>query len=77
MRPGEKLFEEILTAEEGTVASRHEKIFLAKDSVRHSKDQIEAILEEFKGALGGGPRDANDRVRTLLRKYVKHFHADE
>ncbi|MEL7657273.1 MAG: polysaccharide biosynthesis protein, partial [Bacillota bacterium] len=29
LRPGEKLFEELLTAEEGTTASRHEKIFIA------------------------------------------------
>ncbi len=30
MRPGEKLFEEILTAEEGTAATHHQKIFTAK-----------------------------------------------
>lgn len=30
LRPGEKLFEEMLTAEEGTIASRHQKIFMAK-----------------------------------------------
>lgn len=29
-RPGEKLFEELLTAEEGTEASHHEKIFVAR-----------------------------------------------
>jgi FlaA1/EpsC-like NDP-sugar epimerase len=74
MRPGEKLFEEILTAEEGTAASRHEKIFIAKDSVRYSHEDIEGILGEFSDALKT-PGDGNDQVRTLLRKYVKHFHA--
>lgn len=29
LRPGEKLFEELLTAEEGTTSTRHEKIFVA------------------------------------------------
>ena len=29
LRPGEKLFEEILTAEEGTLATKNEKIFVA------------------------------------------------
>jgi len=29
LRPGEKLFEELLTSEEGTSASQHEKIFIA------------------------------------------------
>ena len=31
LRPGEKPFEEILTAEEGTVASKHERVFIAKN----------------------------------------------
>lgn len=30
MRPGEKLFEELLMAEEGTIPSEHEKIFVAR-----------------------------------------------
>jgi hypothetical protein len=38
MRPGEKLFEEILTAEEGTVASRHEKIYRAR------RKPVDAVL---------------------------------
>jgi FlaA1/EpsC-like NDP-sugar epimerase len=29
MRPGEKLYEELLTSEEGTIESQHEKIFVA------------------------------------------------
>jgi FlaA1/EpsC-like NDP-sugar epimerase len=29
-RPGEKLFEELLTAEEGTVATKHEKLFVTQ-----------------------------------------------
>ena len=29
-RPGEKLFEELLTAEEGTVATKHEKLFITQ-----------------------------------------------
>ena len=29
LRPGEKLFEELLTAEEGTASTKHEKIFVA------------------------------------------------
>jgi len=30
IRPGEKLFEEVLTAEEGTKATKHERIFIAR-----------------------------------------------
>jgi len=39
LRPGEKLFEELLTAEEGTVATKNSKIFQAI-----LKDQDPAIL---------------------------------
>lgn len=30
LRPGEKMFEEILTAEEGTMSTKHEKIYIAR-----------------------------------------------
>jgi len=32
IRPGEKLYEELLTAEEGTTATHHKKIFEAKSN---------------------------------------------
>lgn len=32
IRPGEKLYEELLTAEEGTTSTRHQRIFVAKPS---------------------------------------------
>lgn len=53
LRPGEKLFEEILTAEEGTLASQHQKIFTAKLSdvdalaIEKSIDTLENLI--YKG----------------------------
>lgn len=75
LRPGEKLFEEILTAEEGTVASKHEKVFVAKNSEKFSLDGITTILDEFDAALKKSP-DGDKQVRHLLKKYVKHFNED-
>lgn len=62
LRPGEKLFEELLTAEEGTRATKHEKIFVANlkevdeeklqrgllilQSVKQT-DEIIAVLSNF------------------------------
>ncbi len=47
IRPGEKLFEELLTAEEGTQASKHEKIFVA--NLRPiNKDRLNRGLEKLK-----------------------------
>ncbi len=73
LRQGEKLFEEVLTAEEGVSASKHEKVFIAKNSYKYSKEDIENILEEFKAAINE-PSIIGDRwVRDLLRKYVRHY----
>ena len=52
VRPGEKLFEEILTAEEGTVATQNKKIFKARllniDSVdlEQKLDKLKLIIKD-------------------------------
>ena len=76
LRPGEKLFEEILTAEEGAVASKHERIFIAKNSEKYSMEEIENILKEFDGAIKESPAVDGCRVRDLLKKYVRHFNVN-
>jgi len=73
IRPGDKLFEEILTAEEGTTASKHEKIFIARKGERYSKEEIERILTEFQILLQDLPTDEKWRIRSMLKKYVKHY----
>ena len=73
LRPGEKLFEEILTAEEGTSASMHEKIFIAKNSEKYSLDDVKNILEEFGTVLNGRTTNDDRKIKDLLKKYVRHF----
>ncbi|SEM05037.1 NDP-sugar epimerase, includes UDP-GlcNAc-inverting 4,6-dehydratase FlaA1 and capsular polysaccharide biosynthesis protein EpsC [Syntrophus gentianae] len=73
LRPGEKLFEEILTAEEGTEASRHEKIFVARNGGEYSLTDIEKILMEFHRAVEMPGLYDDGGVRDLLRTYVKHY----
>ncbi|OPY16624.1 MAG: UDP-N-acetyl-alpha-D-glucosamine C6 dehydratase [Syntrophus sp. PtaB.Bin075] len=73
LRPGEKLFEEILTAEEGTDASRHEKIFVARNGDKYSLSEIEQILAEFRRAVDTPGLNDDGGVRQLLRTYVKHY----
>jgi FlaA1/EpsC-like NDP-sugar epimerase len=72
LRPGEKLFEEILTAEEGTLATRHEKIFVARNSGSHSSEEIESILEELKTILKT-PLTNPSIIKNSLKKYVKYY----
>jgi FlaA1/EpsC-like NDP-sugar epimerase len=77
LRPGEKLFEEILTAEEGTDATRHEKIFTARNLNGYNREQIEGILAEFQAALQEPSRQNDGKVRDLLKMYVKHYEEDD
>lgn len=61
VRPGEKLFEELLTAEEGTEATRHERIFVARpDAV--SQQALDRFLTAMDKAASTGLID-NERLR--------------
>ena len=69
-RPGEKLFEELLTAEEGTTATLHKKIYYAKikEKVdRHYLDKIDTLI--------GLSRENNNDARlfTLLKELVPSY----
>lgn len=73
LRPGEKLFEEILTAEEGTDASCHEKIFVARNSGKYTMTELSGILAEFSDAIRDPSADSDEKMKQLLKKYVKHY----
>lgn len=72
-RAGEKLFEEILTAEEGTDASCHEKIFVARNSQKYTMTELSGILAEFSEAIRDPSADSDEKMKQLLKKYVKHY----
>lgn len=76
MRPGEKLFEELMTAEEGTIATMSDKVFIARSSVRFTLDEIDSMLAEFHRAVENGGDVRLPDVKTLLRRYIKHYHED-
>lgn len=70
-RPGEKLFEELLLAEEGTEPGPHEKIFVARKA---------AAPEDFDGRVGrlveaAGDGDP-DRLRAAFRALVDTYDPD-
>jgi FlaA1/EpsC-like NDP-sugar epimerase len=73
LRPGEKLFEEILTAEEGADASCHEKIFIARNGQQYTMDELTPILAELSTAIRDPSPDSDENMKQLLRKYVKYY----
>jgi len=70
IRPGEKLFEEVLTAEEGVEPTAHPKIFKAKIG----KPLPEEILNEKIERLTGLAKDQDtpSTIRTL-REIIPHY----
>ena len=68
LRPGEKLFEELLTAEEGTTATKHEKIFTANLPELDGKSIQRCLLALW---------NANQRneVTAILDELVPHYAA--
>lgn len=67
MRPGEKLFEEIMTAEEGIVSTRNQKIFIAKLS-QVDAPLIGAKLDDLKNMLY---KDSKETIIETLKGLVK------
>ncbi len=63
-RPGEKLFEELLTAEEGSIATENKKIFQAKLSQIEEKE-LKNNLEKLKNNL------AKEEIRNILKLFTK------
>ncbi len=62
-RPGEKLFEELLTAEEGTMATKHEKIFVAKSTNSFSPEYMEKVSNLINLVKSNSSRE--DIIRAL------------
>lgn len=68
VRPGEKLFEELLTAEEGTDITQHEKIYVAKsiDSIDHLTIKLDHLLEM---AHHGNHEAIKQAIKDLVPTY--------
>jgi FlaA1/EpsC-like NDP-sugar epimerase len=68
LRPGEKLFEELLTAEEGTDATTHERIFVARGSVPFdgSLNEFLQLVEEVSSGKRTDCKSITELVNRLI-----------
>jgi len=69
-RPGEKMFEDTLTTEEGTQATKNQKIFIAKLSEVHEQEVQKALdsLEEL--AHGGSKEQIIAALKSIVPNYT-------
>ncbi|MNT29512.1 UDP-N-acetyl-alpha-D-glucosamine C6 dehydratase [compost metagenome] len=69
LRPGEKLYEELLTAEEGTSATTHKKIFIARPEAI-DREQLESGLTLLQTSATEGDDQAIRRgLKALVETY--------
>lgn len=69
-RPGEKLFEELLTAEEGTIATRHKKVFIAKCTNNLGSNyvkNVELLIHTAKNDTG------EEKLVALVKELVPTY----
>ncbi len=69
-RPGEKLFEDLLLAEEGTTATAHKKIFMARLKPGPEGERLTACLRELERLASSGSREG---IIALLRELVPTY----
>jgi len=68
LRPGEKLFEELLTAEEGTIPSPHEKIYIANQN-----DIDESFDEKLEYLLKVAQDGDKEEILSVIKMIVPTF----
>ncbi|MGI6450064.1 MAG: polysaccharide biosynthesis protein [Desulfitobacteriia bacterium] len=72
IRPGEKLYEELLTSEEGTSATKHKRIFVARPNHINSEllAHVLGIIRERGSYLSMG------EIEALIRKLIPNFRTE-
>jgi FlaA1/EpsC-like NDP-sugar epimerase len=66
LRPGEKMVEELLTAEEGVVKTIHEKIFIAKFRKQPRLNVVQDVIAELQEAVNE-PLE----IRKIINRFVQ------
>lgn len=72
LRPGEKLYEELLMAEEGLEQTKHDKIYVA-EPMNIDMNMIEQKLSELDELLQNTTNDQKDKIKTVIKDVVPTF----
>lgn len=71
LRPGEKLYEELLMSEEGLTATKHDKIFISKPS-NFSERQLEKNLEKLR-KMEYDEKYNKDKIMKIMKQVVPTY----
>lgn len=69
LRPGEKMFEELLTAEEGTDSTEHKKIFVAKNISRLDFKELEGVMGDIDQIRHKNLSEIKEYLKTIVPFY--------
>jgi FlaA1/EpsC-like NDP-sugar epimerase len=75
IRPGEKFFEEILGAEEGTVGTRYDKIYIARNSNKVNEGELLAKIEALINL--SFEKGGKESIKKLLQEIVPTYRMAE
>ena len=74
LRPGEKMYEELMTSSESLVDTSHEKIMVLKDGVDHQWDYL--LTEIDKIVLSAKSYDS-DIIKNKLKEFIPEYNPSE
>lgn len=75
LRPGEKLYEELLMAEEGLVSTKHDKIFITQPMHLEEKELNEKLYE--LGNIKYNEDYSIEKVKEVMKNVVPTYHEPE
>ena len=74
LRPGEKMYEELMTSSESLVDTSHEKIMVLKDGVEHQWDYLLAEIDKI--VQSAKSYDSN-LIKNKLKEFIPEYHPSE
>ncbi|MEG1483505.1 polysaccharide biosynthesis protein [Clostridium sp.] len=77
LRPGEKLYEELLMEEEGLKETAHDKIFIGKPGDFNIKTVKRNIAELLMVALNGSTEELKEKLKEVVPTYIEEKDGEE
>ncbi|MFD0680802.1 MULTISPECIES: polysaccharide biosynthesis protein [unclassified Paenibacillus] len=69
IRPGEKMFEELLTNEEGLSSTKHDRIFVGKP-VTINRTELESEIKKLEKVLSGDQSKLTEELKHIVPTYL-------